>query len=191
MTYNTTWTSAGASWQPAGDYLLDWDVTGADGAAVLASATGAQTIGVTVSTPTNGQCDAFTLQDGQLFSTDVSQPTISEIAFDAPVSNVNFQLIDVDAGCVWDDQVTVLAYDPDGNLVEVDFAPIAGMQSVSGNTIEGEGGLDPQSEADLPADGRALLTELAALRSELRATADRAARLEKRLRRHLQEGGAA
>ena len=58
-------------------------------------------------------------------------------------------------------------------------------------TGEGEGGLDPQSEADLPADGRAMLTELAALRSELRATADRAARLEKRLRRHLQEGGAA
>ncbi|MCB0968899.1 MAG: Hint domain-containing protein, partial [Ilumatobacter sp.] len=142
MTYNTTWTSAGASWQPAGDYLLDWDLTGADGATTLASATGTETIGVTVSTPTNGQCDAFTLQDGQLYSNDVSQPTISEIAFDTPVSGVNFQLIDVDAGCNWDDQVTVLAYDADGNLVEVDFAPIAGVQSVSGNTIEGEGGLD-------------------------------------------------
>ena len=142
MTYNTTWTSAGASWQPAGDYLLDWDLTGADGATTLASATGTETIGVTVSTPTNGRCDAFTLQDGQLYSNDVSQPTISEIAFDTPVSDVNFQLIDVDAGCNWDDQVTVLAYDADGNLVEVDFAPIAAVQSVSGNTIEGEAGLD-------------------------------------------------
>ena len=142
MTYNTIWTSAGARWQPAGDYVLDWDLTGADGAATLASATGDGAIGVSVSTPTNGQCDAFTLRDGQLQSEDVSQPTISEIAFDAPVTNVNFQLIDVDAGCTWDDQVTVLAYDPDGNLVDVDFAAIAGVQSVSGSTIEGEAPLD-------------------------------------------------
>ena len=141
MTYNTIWNGAGATWQPAGDYLLDWDLTGADGAATLSAASGDDPVCVTVSTPTNGQCDSFSLKDGQLFSNDVAQPTISEIAFDAPVCDVNFQLIDVDQGCNWDDEVTILAYDADGNLVDVDFDAISGAQSVSGNTIEGEGAL--------------------------------------------------
>ena len=142
MTYNTIWNGAGATWQPSGDYLLDWDLTGADGAASLGSASGAGNVGVTVSTPTNGRCDAFSLQDGQLFSNDVTRPTISEIAFDQPVTGVNFQLIDVDRGCHWDDRVTVLAYDLDGNLVDVDFAAIGGAQTVSGNTIEGDAALN-------------------------------------------------
>ncbi len=142
MTYNTTWSGAGAVWQPVGDYLLDWDLTGADGAASVTSATGAGAVGVTVSTPTNAQCDAFTLKDGQLYSNDVSRPTISEIVFDQPVRDVNFQLVDVDQGRDWDDQVSILAYDADGNLVDVDFAAIAGAQSVHGTTIEGEAGLD-------------------------------------------------
>ncbi|MEZ5723398.1 MAG: hypothetical protein R3D59_18925, partial [Paracoccaceae bacterium] len=141
MTFNTIWNGAGATWTPAGDYRLDWDLTGADGAASLASASGGDPVGVIVSTPTNGQCDAFTLKGGQLYSNDVSQPTISEITFDQPVSDVNFQLIDVDQGCNWDDEVTVLAYDADGNLVDVDFGAISGVQSVSGNSIEGEGEL--------------------------------------------------
>ncbi len=136
MTYNAN--GSGAGWQPAGDYVLDWDLTGADGAARLGSASGGDAVGVTVSTPTNQECDAFTLQNGQLFSNDVTQPTISEITFDQPVTGVNFQLSDVDQGHSWDDEVTVLGYDADGNLVEVDFAPIPGAQEVSGNEIEGE-----------------------------------------------------
>lgn len=58
-------------------------------------------------------------------------------------------------------------------------------------TGEGQGGIDLQSEAVLPADGRAVLTELAALRTGLRESADQAARLEKRLRQLLREGDGA
>ncbi|PIE07344.1 MAG: type I secretion protein [Rhodobacterales bacterium] len=136
MTFNANGTGPG--WQPAGDYLLDWDLTGADGTARLGSASGGAAVGVRVSTPANQDCDAFTLSNGQLFSSDVSRPTISEITFDQPVAEVNFQLHDVDQGGSWDDQVTVRGYDPDGNLVEVDFTPLAGSQEVSGNQIEGE-----------------------------------------------------
>ncbi|MCB1338383.1 MAG: Hint domain-containing protein [Maritimibacter sp.] len=139
MTYYSTWQPTGV-YQPTGDYRLDWDLTGADGSTTLASASGGDAVGVTVSTPTNGQCDSFSLKDGQLYSTEVSQPTISEITFDQPVTDVNFQLIDVDQGCNWDDEVTVLAYDADGNLVDVDFDALS-SQIVSGNTIEGEGTL--------------------------------------------------
>ncbi len=142
MTYNTTLNSAGATWQPSGDYLLDWDLTGADGAASLRAASGAGTVGVTVSTPTNDARDAFSRKDGQLYSNDVTHPTISEIAFDQPVTRVNFQLIDVDQGRDWDDLVTVLAYDADGNLVDVDFDAISGMQAVSGPSVEGEAALN-------------------------------------------------
>lgn len=142
MTFNTNWSGAGATWQPSGDYLLDWDLTGIDGAATIGAASGAGSVGVAVSSPANADSDTFSLKDGALYSNDVTGPTITGIAFDRPVSGVNFQIIDVDAGCNWDDQVTVLAHDPDGNIVDVRFGPLDGAQRVNANTIEGEASLD-------------------------------------------------
>ena len=63
MTTTTT-----STWTPTGDYLLDWDLTGADGTAALSSASGNSDVTVTVSTPTTGEGKAFTLVDGQLYS---------------------------------------------------------------------------------------------------------------------------
>ncbi|GKY88985.1 Ig-like domain-containing protein [Sinisalibacter aestuarii] len=134
MTYHTSYP---AGYTPSGDYLLDWTLTGADGSATLTSSAGSGTVGVTVSTPTSASGDSFTLSGGLLKSDDVSKPTQTVVEFDQAVTDLNFQLKDVDQGWGWDDKVTVLAYDADGNLVDVEFTSLQSGQQVTGNTIEG------------------------------------------------------
>jgi hypothetical protein len=130
MTYSTTYT-------PYGDYLLDWDLTGADGSEMLSSLSGGDPVGVTVSTPKNDHGDQFCLHNGELKSNDVAKPTEAVITFDTAVTDLNFQLKDVDQGWDWDDKMTVLAYDADGNPVDVEFSGLQAGQTESGNTIDG------------------------------------------------------
>jgi CshA-type fibril repeat protein len=130
MTHSSTYT-------PTGDYLLDWDLTGSDGSAMLSSSSGGDPVGVTVSTPKNSDGDEFWLKYGELKSDDVENPTEAIITFDTEVTDLNFQLKDVDQGWCEDDKVTVLAYDADGNLVDVAFSDLQAGQTVNGNTIEG------------------------------------------------------
>ncbi|GGD32703.1 Ig-like domain-containing protein [Sinisalibacter lacisalsi] len=137
MTYSTSYT-------PTGDYLLDWDLTGADGSAQLVSSSGADPVGVTVSTPDNGDDDEFRLKYGELKSDDVEEPTRAVITFDTAVTDLNFQIKDIDQGHDWDDKVTILAYDANGDLVDVDFSDLQAEQTVSGNTIEGGTKLDEE-----------------------------------------------
>jgi len=129
MTYSTTYT-------PYGDYLLDWDLTGSDGSAMLLSSSGGDPVGVTVSTPKNDG-EQFELKYGELKSDDVEEPVEATITFDTAVTDLNFQLKDVDQGWFHDDKVTILAYDADGNLVDVEFSDLQAGQTVSGNTIDG------------------------------------------------------
>jgi len=129
------------TYTPTGDYLLDWDLTGADGTASLASGSGGANIGVSVSTPKNGQDDQWCLVNGELKSNDVEQQTKAIVEFDTAVDNLNFQLKDVDEGSNWDDKVTVQAYNSNGDLVDVTFSGLQNGQVVNGNTIEGEGAL--------------------------------------------------
>lgn len=129
-------------WTPTGNYLLDWDLTGADGAATLASSGAGPNVLVTVATPANGDGDEFIVKDGQLYSRDVGNETKSEITFDHAVTDVNFQLIDIDQGWDWDDKVTIKAYDAHDNLVDVVFSDLKPGQVVSGNSIEGNESLD-------------------------------------------------
>ncbi|MBV7409941.1 Ig-like domain-containing protein [Maritimibacter sp. DP1N21-5] len=156
MTFNSNTSS---TWQPSGDYRLDWDLTGSDGSAALVSATGNQNVSVSVSTPGNGDGDSFAMADGKLHSASVQNPTQTIIDFGAAVTDVNFQIEDVDQDNnwllseTWDDKVTVLAYDADGNLVDVDFsfASDSGI-TATGNSVEGgkniDGGLSGESTRD-------------------------------------------
>jgi len=129
MTHSTSYT-------PYGDYLLDWDLTGSDGSAMLSSSSGGDPVGVTVSTPKNDG-EQFKLKYGELKSDDVKEPVEAIITFDTAVTDVNFQIKDIDQGWFHDDKVTVLAYDADGNLVDVEFSDLQAGQTVSGNTIDG------------------------------------------------------
>lgn len=121
------------------DYLLDWDDTGADGSATFSSSTGGDDITVNVSTPENGDCDSWTLDNGVLSGCYVEDEIKTIVTFDAPVENVTFELLDVDQGDSWDDMVTIIATDADGNLVPVNFSDLIWHHSVDGNTVEGGG----------------------------------------------------
>ena len=125
------------------DYVLDWDQSGADGSATFSSSTGGDDVGVSVSTPTNVNGDHFALSDGVLTSSGVCNETVTAVEFDAAVSNVSFEIFDVDAGSGWDDKVTIRAYDADGNLVDVNFSDLIAHHQVSGNSVEGGGNYAP------------------------------------------------
>ena len=121
------------------DFLLDWSALGADGLFSLFSS-GGDSLGVSISTPTSGCNTSFFIDgNGNLASNDVTQATTTILTFDEAVSDVSFSLYDVDASHgQWDDKVTILAYDADGNLVPVDFSNVnTSLQTVNGNTIEG------------------------------------------------------
>ncbi|MGC9370154.1 MAG: Hint domain-containing protein [Paracoccaceae bacterium] len=128
------------------DFLLDWATADDDGTTTLSSGSGS--VDVTVSTPSNSDGDsASAVGDSSYFgesalqpSSGVSSPVTSTISFSEPVENVSFEIFDVDAGkCRWDDKVTVIARDAEGNIVPVTFSDITSNHSVSGNSIEGEG----------------------------------------------------
>ena len=125
------------------DYLLDWDDTGADGSATFSSSTGGDDITVTVSTPTNVDGDDFTLNNGVLSSSNVCSETKAIINFDAEVENVSFEIYDVDAGSGWDDKITIIAKDADGNIIPVSFSDLIWHHEVNGNSVEGGGNSNP------------------------------------------------
>ncbi|HGG64087.1 MAG TPA: type I secretion protein [Rhodobacteraceae bacterium] len=119
------------------DYLLDWVDTGADGATTITSATGEEDITVSVSTPSNSDCDSWTMNGGILYGSGVENAITAEVVFDAPVENVSFELLDVDQGSGWDDKITIIAKDADGNIVPVTYSDLAWHHTVDGNTVEG------------------------------------------------------
>lgn len=128
------------------DYVLDWNVTGADGSTTLSS--GGEDVTVSVSTPTNGDGDYFSLTGGVLTSDFVTDPTSTFVTFDTAIENVSFDLYDVDANCDWDDKVTIVALDADGNEVPVTFADVTALQTVDGNSVEGTGHGDGNTSGD-------------------------------------------
>jgi len=119
------------------DYLLDWVDTGADGVTTITSATGEDDITVSVSTPSNSDCDSWAMNGGILYGTGVENAITAEVVFDAPVENVSFELLDVDQGSGWDDMVTIIARDAEGNIVPVTYSDLAWHHTVDGNTVEG------------------------------------------------------
>ncbi len=134
---------------PTGDFLLDWSATNTDGPSMLTSASGAQ-VEVAVSTPFNSDKLEFALdKSGALASAGNSAPVHAEIEFGTAVTNVNFQLTDVDLevynGAKSTDQVIVRAYDATGKPVAVTFTGLQPGQSgkdglITGtSTLNGEG----------------------------------------------------
>ncbi len=125
------------------DYLLDWDDTGADGSAVISSVSGNDDIAVTVSTPCNSDNDSWVMNGGMLYGVGVENEIKTIVGFDAPVENISFELLDVDQGGGWDDKVTIIAKDADGNIVPVSYSDLASHHTVDGNTVEAGGNDSP------------------------------------------------
>ncbi len=103
-------------------------------------------VSISVATPTNaeGRCwliGKFTSGDSdpELGAYGTSSPVSLHADFATPISDVTFEIFDVDYIAErWDDKVTIIALDEDGNQVPVEFSNL-GQHSVSGNTIEADG----------------------------------------------------
>ncbi len=140
------------------DYTLDWDTTSADGVTTLSDGSGG-TMDVSVSTPAGGTGAGEEWNhgtwigdgDGELIASHVDDPTSTYIKFDGEVSDVTFELYDVDAGINWDDSVTVYAIDAHGNYVPVSFSDLGAYHTTSpsgdgGYTVDASGHDNPGVE---------------------------------------------
>ncbi|MEE2944946.1 MAG: Hint domain-containing protein [Pseudomonadota bacterium] len=124
------------------EQTLVWSDLSANGDFTLGS--GTEAVNVSIISDTNADGDAASVrtlgvpETEALWVRNIDNPVTTEIAFETPVQDVSFTLIDVDNfGPVWDDQVTILATDADGNIYPVSFSDLEISHDVDGNTIEG------------------------------------------------------
>ena len=126
------------------DYLIDWNATTANGSYSLTGTPGS--IGYTVTTPTNvaGQT-ATAYSSGSpsapaLWVSGISEPVVTTINFASPVQGLNFDIYDIDffAGG-WDDKLTIIALDAQGNQVPITWSGLDAYNSASGNTLNADG----------------------------------------------------
>ena len=123
---------------------LDWSSTDIDGETTVSG--GGESLDVTVATPTTTEGESWFLAqfpDGTiaLAAQTVDDPTPVTMSFDDPVENVTFELFDVDARLTgptsgWDDKVTIIALNADGEEVPVAFTDLADHHSVTGNVLD-------------------------------------------------------
>jgi Ca2+-binding RTX toxin-like protein len=127
-------------------FNVNWATVGANGTYSLAN--GADTVGLTVSTTTNinGQtARAFssgTPSAPALWVNGINEPITTTMTFAAPVSNFSFQIYDIDQRIGgWDDKLTVLVTDAQGNVQAVNFGDLSAdpYHSQDGNVLNSDG----------------------------------------------------
>jgi len=127
-------------------FILDWASFGANG--TYAVVDGADSLGVTVETTTNALFQTATARtDGTpaaagLWVSGISEPVTSSLTFAAPVSNFSFEIYDIDAlANAWDEKLTVLVTDAQGNVQTVSFGDLTadGFHSPNGNVLNADG----------------------------------------------------
>ena len=132
------------------DYKTDWDKCDRDDDDDVTSSCG--DVDVTLKTP-DGHGDAgFKWYNGVLWSSPGCNTSKAYVDFSEPVENVTFAIYDVDAGRGWDDRVTVIAKDAEGNVLPVTFSNLTSHHQVNGNTIEGGGNVNPGVDGSGAAD---------------------------------------
>jgi Ca2+-binding RTX toxin-like protein len=127
-------------------YNLDWSKIGANGSYSLAD--GADTIGLTISTTTNAAGKTATAtstgtpSSPALWVSGLKDPVTSTLTFDSPVSNFSFSIYDLDSKASgWDDKITILVTDAQGNVQTVNFGDLAAdpYHSNDGNVLNADG----------------------------------------------------
>lgn len=138
-------------------FTLDWSSAGANGAYTLAD--GADTLGVTLSSSTNGaeQTAAVTSAgdpaETALWVSGLSDPVTTQLDFAQPVENLSFEIFDIDQNTgSWDDRLTIIALDAAGNQVTINFSELDGLHSVSGNQLDADGNASTGVETSGAAD---------------------------------------
>ncbi|WP_166415854.1 Hint domain-containing protein [Cochlodiniinecator piscidefendens] len=126
------------------DHTLDWSASGANGNFTLG--TGSEAIGfeVTSTAATDGkvaqvQTSGSPAQEA-LWVSGLTSETTTVIGFDAEVSNLNFEVFDLDqrAGS-WDDRITIRAYNELGELVTINYSDLDGLHTVDGEVLNTHG----------------------------------------------------
>ena len=125
-------------------YTLDWNSAGANGTYALRD--GADEVNVTLSTTTNGAGQSASATsagspaaDG-LWVSGLTEAVTTSMNFDAPVKNLSFEIYDIDqlAGS-WDDRLTIIALNPAGEEVVINFSDLDGLHTATGNQLDADG----------------------------------------------------
>jgi len=129
-------------------FTLDWSDMGvSSGAGTDTLVDGSQSLGVTLSG--SSSFSASTLGgDDYLRVSGVSSDLTTTVTFSEAVENITFELFDVDASAgSWDDQMTIIAFDADGNEVVIPLSSVTNTthhnvtNGAQGITIEAEGNI--------------------------------------------------
>ncbi|WP_155947142.1 Hint domain-containing protein [Pseudorhodobacter ferrugineus] len=127
-------------------FNLDWTTVGANGSYTLVD--GPDSVGVTVATTTNAVSQTATAYATgspaapALWVAGISEPITSTLTFAAPVSNFSFEIYDIDSSPgSWDDKLTVLVTDAQGNVQAVNFGDLLAdpYHSSAGNVLNADG----------------------------------------------------
>ncbi|MGH1445660.1 MAG: Hint domain-containing protein [Cognatishimia sp.] len=123
---------------------LNWADAATNGHVTVGS--GETSTGVTIATNTNaaGETGSITTQgspaEDALWVDDLTDAVTTTLTFDAPVENVSFEIFDLDEnGTLWDERVTILATDAEGNVFPVSVSDLDGTHSVSDGIIDADG----------------------------------------------------
>lgn len=126
------------------NYNLDWDTIGANGGYTLTD--GTDSTGVTIATDTNTEGASATAQtngspaESGLWVSGLQSAVTTTMTFDDPVQNLSFEIYDIDQQTgSWDDSLTIIAIDADGNQVVVNYSDLDGLHSVNGDTLDADG----------------------------------------------------
>ena len=121
------------------NYTLDWTNAGSNGNYTVAS--GSSNVGVNIATNTNAGKTASVISNGSpsqeaLWVSGLTEPVTTTMDFDAPVRELSFEVFDIDAKAGgWDDKLTIIAFDADGNQVPITFSDLDGVHSVQNGNI--------------------------------------------------------
>lgn len=135
-------------------FTIDWDATNIDGANELSI--GDSVVDVDVSTPSSVEGSQWFVStvggDSALRGQFVREDMTVNIGFSEPVTDISFELFDVDANNTgsaatgWDDQITIIALDNEGNQVEVNFSDLGFHHEVTDNVLDTDNNADPNVE---------------------------------------------
>ncbi len=140
-------------------FLLDWSVFGTtNGFGTLSD--GTETLGVTIASDSTFRIGT-TEGTSSLKSSNLTSDKSTLITFDDSVEDVSFELFDIDQGhassgasTTWDDQITLIARDADGNIVPI---PASAISNITHHSIilgpNGEITIDSEGNASTGAEG--------------------------------------
>lgn len=137
--------------------VIDWSSLDANGDFTLGS--GTSELGLSIETTTNGAGQSGVVSDqgtpaaNGLWVNDLTDAVTTTLTFESPVQDLSFELFDIDQnGTDWDERVTILATDVEGNLVPISFSDLEATHAATGTTIDASGtndiGTDTSGAAD-------------------------------------------